>query len=122
VFDSCFVLIIISLKFSCQSDCDAENIFQVSSYPGNFFRFLFLVFFQWRGDVVEDGGELIVSKLIEWKKQKKKPISQVLQLQLHFSCFCFAFFGFLVFLIFFLACFGNGSDFFFIFAFDIRAY
>ncbi len=88
MFDSCFVLIIISLKFSCQSDCDAENIFQVSSYPGNFFRFLFLVFFQWRGDVVEDGGELIVSNLIEWKKQKKKPISQVLQLQLHFSCFC----------------------------------
>jgi hypothetical protein len=39
-----FVLIIISLKFSCQSDCDAENVFQVSSYPGNCFRFFFWFF------------------------------------------------------------------------------
>jgi hypothetical protein len=71
-----------------------------------------LVFFQWHGDVVAEGGGLIISKLIDWKKQKKKPISQVLQLQLNFSCFCFAFFGFLVFFFKNLAYFGNGSDFF----------
>jgi hypothetical protein len=68
---------------------DAENIFQVSSYPGNFFP-SFFVFFQWHGDVLEDGGGLSISKLIEWKK-KRKPISQVLQLQLHFSRFYFPF-------------------------------
>jgi hypothetical protein len=39
---------------------------------------------------VEDGGGLSISKLIEWKK--KKPISQVLQLQLHFSRFYFSFY------------------------------
>ncbi len=103
-----FVLIIMSLNFSPMWLMQRISS-RWAAIQGTFFL-LFFVFFQLHGDVVEDGGGLSVSKLIEWKKKKKKPISQVLQLQLHFSRFYFAFIS--IYFSFFPPFFGNGSDFF----------
>ncbi len=82
------LIIIIRLKFSPMWLMQRISS-RWAAIQGTFFL-LFFVFFQWHGDVVEDGGGLSISRLIEWKKKKKKPISQVLQLQLHFSRFYFS--------------------------------
>ncbi len=82
------LIIIISLNFSPMWLMQRISS-RWAAIQGTFFL-LFFVFFQWHGDVVEDGGGLSISKLIEWKK--KKTISQVLQLQLHFYRFYFSFF------------------------------